>query len=121
MHTQKIRSKLKSTTAACPVLGLVPAGAWVGRPPVLGLVALRGVLAPSAPWAGAYKTPYTRRALFVMTEPPVLHPTTSGAGVAEGEWGSLRRGTPLTLPICPASSQARDRVASNVEHVLVFR
>ena len=28
-----------------------------------------------------------------------------------GEWGSLRRGTPLTLPICPASSWARDRLA----------
>ena len=46
MHTQKIRSKLKSTTAACPVLGLVPAVPRAGRPPVLGLVARQGGPAP---------------------------------------------------------------------------
>ena len=33
---------VKKITAACPVLGLEPAGLWVSRPPVLGLVALAG-------------------------------------------------------------------------------
>ena len=32
--------EVKKESAACPVLGLVPAGAWVSRPPVFGLVAL---------------------------------------------------------------------------------
>ena len=66
-------------------------------------------LAPTVPRVGALQVLgvvpcLLWRALFVLTEPPALHPTTSGAGVAEGEWGSLRRGTHLTLPICPASS-----------------
>ena len=48
MHRLKSHSKLKSTAARCPVLVLVPAVSWDGRPPVLGLVARRGVpaLAP---------------------------------------------------------------------------
>ena len=50
---------------------------------------------------------------------PASRPTASGAGVAEGEWGSLRRDTPLTLLLCPASSWTRDRLAFNsVLHVL---
>ena len=32
--------KVKKVAVACPVLGLVPAGSWVGRPQVFGLVGL---------------------------------------------------------------------------------
>ena len=62
-------------------------------------------------------------ALFVLTGThltPDSYPTTSGADAAEGEWGSLRRGTPLTLLLCPASLWARDRLAFDVEQVLVI-
>ena len=38
--------KVKKYTSACPVLGLVPAVSWDGRPSVLGLVARRVVPAP---------------------------------------------------------------------------
>ena len=37
---------VKKYSGACPVLGLVPAVSWDGRPPVLGLVVRRGVPAP---------------------------------------------------------------------------
>ena len=39
--------KVKKYSCACPVLGLVPAVPWASRPPVLGLVAQRGVPAHS--------------------------------------------------------------------------
>ena len=36
--------------------------------------------------------------LHDLTELPALHPTTSVADAEEGEWGSLRRGTPSYSP-----------------------
>ena len=100
MHTQKTRSKLKRTTAACPVLGLVPAGAWDGRPPVLGLVARQGVPAPLLLFLGVC-SPHGR----ICTE------SHSGAFllnqlVVRDSW----RLTPLVL------QQSRLAVASNAEH-----
>ena len=82
-------------------VGDLKASPWVGARPVLGT-------APTVPRVGALQVLGGVPVSFVANSVRLdraLRATTNHvwAGVAEGEWGSLRRGTPVTLSICPAS------------------
>ena len=76
----------RKVSAACPVLGLVPAGLWDSRPPVLGLVALAGGCPPDLSGTAT---------LLLLAASESLYTRCAGSRDGNGTLLHLQRLTPL--------------------------